>query len=77
MTSVFIVFLQDDDDDDDNDANLSQEISDNPEFIISSEEDNDDGDETDIYADDNEQVRNISFLKNTQTLSHIPTHYRT
>ena len=52
MTNVFIVFFLQDDDD----ANLSPEITDNPEFIISSEEDNDDGDETEIYEYDNEQV---------------------
>ena len=57
-----------DDDDNNNDAddsyddaNLTPEISNNPEFIISSEEDpyndkdnNDNGNETEIYVDDNE-----------------------
>ena len=76
----YCLFLQDDDD---NNANLTPEISDNPKFIINSEEDpyndnedNDDGNETEIYVDDNEQVSMFFFL-NSQTLSHIPTHYQT
>ena len=84
----YCLFLQDDDDndndvDDNNDANLTMEISDNPKFIISSEEDpyndnkdTDDGNETEIYVDYNEQV-SIFKKKNTQTLSHIPAHYQT
>ena len=70
MTNVLFLFLQDDDSN--NDANWTPEVSDNPEFIISSEdEDNDngpaddDGDETDIYVDvdDKEQVSIFFNLK--------------
>ena len=52
---ISFLFLQGDDDNDDNDFDSNLSPSDNPEFMISSDDDIDDvsnGNETEIYVDD-------------------------